>query len=283
MGRSSVTTAPSTVSAPESAHHGIHIPHPHIHLPGHATKESISRRDTKSSKQVRKEKEPKNNYKLKPTANGARPIYPSGPNRQNSIQTRYMDMLLALDTIPRLHTILASFFTWILLAGFIIFPGTFTALGSIDEDKSASEATKYFFKSVKNIPLLVIAGVCCGIGVVGMLWLWWTWRRNYVWLLNKIFLPGCLNSLAGVISTLINVYTQQQKRWSITARVTVIVAGSIMVVTALLFLLYNFWVLDRVKKSHGRDMHGRYGAAADEPQGIREKLQQPALEPGSVV
>jgi len=283
MGHSSVTTAPSTASVPEPSHRGIHIPLPHVHLPGHGTKETINRTDTKSSKAVRKEKQRQSNYKLKSSANGARPIYPNGLDRQNSVQTRYMDMLLALDTIPRLHTILAAFFTWILLAGFIIFPGTFTALGSLQGEQSASEATQYFFKSVKNVPLLVIAGVCCGIGVAGMLWLWWTWRKNYVWLLNKIFLPGCLNSLAGVISTLINVYTQQDHKWSITARVTVIVAGSIMLVTALLFVLYNFWVLDRVKRSHARDMHGRHGTVGDEPQGIREKLQQPALEPGSVV
>ena len=32
-------------------------------------------------------------------------------NRQNSVQTRYMTMLLHLDEIPRLHNILASFFT----------------------------------------------------------------------------------------------------------------------------------------------------------------------------
>ena len=32
-------------------------------------------------------------------------------NRQNSVQTRYMAMLLHLDEIPRLHNILASFFT----------------------------------------------------------------------------------------------------------------------------------------------------------------------------
>jgi hypothetical protein len=41
---------------------------------------------------------------------------------------------------------------------------------------------------VKNIPLLVIAGICTGIGAAGMVWLWWRWRQNYVWLLNKIFL-----------------------------------------------------------------------------------------------
>ena len=114
---------------------------------------------------------------------------PDAPIRQNSVQTRYMDMLLAMDTIPRLHNILSSFFTWILLAGFIIFPGTFTTISSLDSQAIPGNHTaSTIIASVKNIPLLVIAGVCAGIGAVGMVWLWWRWRQNYVWLLNKIFL-----------------------------------------------------------------------------------------------
>lgn len=42
--------------------------------------------------------------------------------------TRYVNMLLALDDIAPLFNMLASFFTWILLAGFLLFPGTFTSL-----------------------------------------------------------------------------------------------------------------------------------------------------------
>jgi hypothetical protein len=42
-----------------------------------------------------------------------------------------MNMLLSLDTIPRLHNILASFFGWIILAGFTIFPGTFTGFAKL--------------------------------------------------------------------------------------------------------------------------------------------------------
>jgi hypothetical protein len=118
-----------------------------------------------------------------------------------------------------------------------------------------------------------------------MLWLWWTWRKNYVWLLNRIFLPGCLNSFAGLISTLVNVYTQQNNAWSVTAEVTAIVSGSVMVVTALLFVLYNYWVLRRVKKSHSRDI--RNTQLTGDGEGLREKVErkvmEPALEPGSVV
>lgn len=100
-----------------------------------------------------------------------------------------------------------------------------------------------------------------------MVWLWWRWRKNYVWLVNRIFLPGSLNSLAGLISTLVNVYTQQDGAWSLTAKVTAIVTGSCMAVTAVLLLLYNMWYLDRVRKDHSRNWIGNVpeeGGAEDE-------------------
>lgn len=122
-----------------------------------------------------------------------------------------------------------------------------------------------------------------------------------MWLLNKIFLPGSLNSFAGLISTLINVYSQQGGTWvsqyptfsqyirmalkppqSITAKVTAIVTGACMVITGVLFVIYNFIVLGNVKKSHAREMDSSH---IDE--GIVEKIErkanEPALEPGSVV
>ena len=59
-----------------------------------------------------------------------------------------------------------------------------------------------------------------------------------------------LNALAGLISTLINVYSQQGGRYSITAKVTVIVTGSCTVAMAILFLFYNYWVLAQVRRAH---------------------------------
>jgi hypothetical protein len=117
--------------------------------------------------------------------------------RQNSVQTRYMDMLLAMDTIPRLHNLLSSFLTWLLLAGFIIFPGTFTTISNLDNNAQIQDnhTASTILASVKNIPLLVVAGVCSGVGAAGMIWLWWRWRQNYVWLLNKIFLCIPFSSL----------------------------------------------------------------------------------------
>lgn len=51
----------------------------------------------------------------------------SSSGKQSSHNTRYVNMLLALDDIPNYWNLLASFFTWILLAGFLLFPGTFTS------------------------------------------------------------------------------------------------------------------------------------------------------------
>jgi len=33
----------------------------------------------------------------------------------------------------------------------------------------------------------IIAWVCVGVGAAGLLILWWRWRKNYIWALNKIW------------------------------------------------------------------------------------------------
>ncbi|KAI0134074.1 hypothetical protein BJ170DRAFT_678989 [Xylariales sp. AK1849] len=201
-----------------------------------------------------------------------------------SFQTRYMEMLLSLDTIPRMHNIYASFFSWILLAGFVVFPGTFTSIEdlSTETDVQVVTAASTVLNSVKNVPLLVIAAVCCGVGATGMGWLAIRWRRNYVWLLNRLFLPGIMNGLAGLISALITVYTQQHGAWSVTAKVSAIVEGCCMGVSGALFVMYNQILLKRVKRKHGREMEK---AQADEGflEKAERKLNEPGMEPGSVV
>ena len=107
------------------------------------------------------------------------PPSPGAPVRQNS---RYMDLLLDGDKVPRLCRLLASFFSWILLAGFVIFPGTFTTITNQGCTPNVED------DSTSTITLLAIAGTCTGIGAAGMLLLWWLWRKNYVWIVNKIFL-----------------------------------------------------------------------------------------------
>jgi len=59
-----------------------------------------------------------------------------------------------------------------------------------------------------------------------------------------------------------------------------------MVITGVLFGVYNFWVLEKVKRTHGRDMLARANTG-DTEEGVLEKIErkakEPALEPGSVV
>ena len=114
---------------------------------------------------------------------------PRGPlhNQNRYVQTRYMRMLLQLDDIPTLHNVLAGFFSWILLAGYIVFPGTFTSLrnsNSLDKSKPGMVVQE----TVKNVPLLWVAALCCITGSFGMCWLWWTWQENFIWLVRQIFL-----------------------------------------------------------------------------------------------
>ncbi|EGR45850.1 uncharacterized protein TRIREDRAFT_110651 [Trichoderma reesei QM6a] len=187
-------------------------------------------------------------------------------NHQNpsSEHSRYVQMLLQQDDIPLLHNILASVFVWLLLAGFLVFPGTFTSLqasvdkqGDGDNDHTFSkEAAKLIVKSIKNIPLLVIAIVMCCISAIGMLVLTMLHAKNYVWIVNKLFLPGMTNSLAGLVSTLIGVYSQQHGTWSITARTTAITEGASLAVCGGLFLFCRMLLLRKVKETHEEHYKG---------------------------
>ena len=108
--------------------------------------------------------------------------------RMPSIQTRYMGMLLHLDAIPRLHNLLAAIFTWVLLAGFLVIPGTFTSFKSQTHNGESNAVEGAIVRSVGNIGLVWVSGACCVVGALGCCWLWFRWRQNYVWLINRIFL-----------------------------------------------------------------------------------------------
>lgn len=198
------------------------------------------------------------------------------------LDTRYMEMLLSLDKIPRIHNILASFFGWLVLAGFVVFPGTFTSIKDLPEDPGLAGQASDILDHVQNIPLLIVAAVCRGIGALGLLWLVFRWRRNYVWLLNRIFLPGATNALAGFISTLMTVYSQKDGNWSVMATVTGVVEVVDLVVCGVLFLLSTL-LLKRIKWKHGNELN----KLEHRDEGLLEKagrkVQEPAMEPQSVV
>ena len=68
------------------------------------------------------------------------------------MMTKYVNMLLALDKIPGFHNLLASFFVWILLAGFVLFPGTFTSLQN-QASVNGGAVGKEVLNTVAHVPL----------------------------------------------------------------------------------------------------------------------------------
>ncbi|KAB8070470.1 hypothetical protein BDV29DRAFT_194051 [Aspergillus leporis] len=176
---------------------------------------------------------------------------------QSDSPTRYVKMLLDMEKIPILDNILAGGFSWILLAGYLVFPGTFTSLRkstSFQETASSSEIGKTAYIAVQNVSLLGVAAACCCIGLFGSSWLCYRNRHNYVWLARKVFLPVLINSATGLFNTLINVYTARAGSWSVTATITAAVTGSFAFSSAILFGVYNNWLLARLQSAFDAEM-----------------------------
>ncbi|KAH8105433.1 hypothetical protein BXZ70DRAFT_920852 [Cristinia sonorae] len=171
----------------------------------------------------------------------------------SQMDTQYVNMLLALDDIPTIHNLAASFFNWILLAGFILFPGTFTSLQNLSA-ANGGEVPANLVNAVTQLPLYIVAWVCCGIGALGMIWLWWRWRLNYIWGMNKIFVPGLMNSLAGLLSTIASIFGAQHGQLSTTSKSTLIVTGACTGVFLILTGIYAGWLVRRVKRKHDKEV-----------------------------
>ena len=86
------------------------------------------------------------------------------PSEPILIMTDYDLMCLKSRDISTLHNLLASFYTWILLTGFVVFSGTFTSLRNAT--RSIAEAA---ILAELQKGLIVIVAICSSIEVVGML------------------------------------------------------------------------------------------------------------------
>ena len=232
----------------------------------------------------------------------------------NGAQTPYMNMIMSLDRIPRLHNILAVIFVWLLLLGFVLFPGSFTRTerqpsvsseqppnnnSNNNNSNNNNEGTAIRVRQITvDVPLslaqrvaLVLASVFILTGAFGTAWLALRWRRNYIWLLNKLYLPLILNGLAGLGATLIMLYAQHDGEWCPQAIAAASMEGVVVVVSGGLFGRYNWCLMDRVrgfegmkeeirekrrKKRGGRRRVGLWGRL----RGVRRKR---SVAPGSVV
>jgi hypothetical protein len=101
--------------------------------------------------------------------------------------TLYMAQLKEANEAPLWDNFRAGFFSWLTLAGYVVFPGAFTSLKT-SKTLASSNAGRAVQYAVKRVPKFVVAAACCGIGTLGTGWLWWIWRQNAVWLVRHIFL-----------------------------------------------------------------------------------------------
>ena len=109
------------------------------------------------------------------------------PFQTPTMKTPYMVMTLQANEAPAQDNILAGLFSWLTLAGYVVFPGSFTSLktsNSLDDSKGG----RIVKKVAQYVSLLPIAGLCCLIGISGTIWMWRRWRKNYVWLVGRLFL-----------------------------------------------------------------------------------------------
>jgi hypothetical protein len=62
--------------------------------------------------------------------------------------------------------------------------------------------------------------------------------------------PILINSVTGLINTLINMYTAQEGTWSVLATVTTTVIDSTTIITVILFLVYYIELLGKIWHEH---------------------------------
>lgn len=192
-------------------------------------------------------------------------------------------MLLSLNKIPRTHNILTNLFAWMVLLGFVIAPVNFTSPEELLRVDKKGQLLPIFLMTtatLKDIPSIPLLAICCAsffLGVLGMFWLAVYWRKNYIWLMNRVYLPLLLNSLAGFIATLVIVRVQHGWHWSIGALVTVSVEGGTLALSLLLLALYDYWLLAKLKREHYRE------TSRNRVIDLVKAGKAPPFAPGSVV
>jgi len=187
-----------------------------------------------------------------------------GTSAGNSIaQTEYTDMVF--EPIPFRFNVMTCVFMWTVLAGFLVLPSSFPDIQTILGD---SNKLSKVVRVARNIPLLTIGFTCCGVGAIGLCYVWRRFRHNYVWLLSSIFIPGMFSGLSGLISTFVNLYgSQQGVHYGTTTIATIAATGGYAVICGLLTIIYTI-KRHLVKRHHDRISRER----SDGDDEIKDKL-----------
>lgn len=109
----------------------------------------------------------------------------------NIHDTRYTRMLKEEAQMDWRYNFYANAANWILLAGYLVVPGTFTSLNNSDKVEKtlqSNETGRVMLKKLQNPPLLVIACLFLVAGATTLGYLFIMFRKTYSWLINRIFL-----------------------------------------------------------------------------------------------
>lgn len=101
--------------------------------------------------------------------------------------TAYTAMIVQMHEEMTRYKLAAAFLNWLSLAGFVVFPGTFTSLGKT-ELVFATQAGREVQHAVQNTPLIALSGLCCCISGAGIGYIIWKCQHNPVWLVDRIFM-----------------------------------------------------------------------------------------------
>jgi hypothetical protein len=112
---------------------------------------------------------------------------PALPQKPSSVDGWYDALIVQSYRVPAKFNLLAISFLWILLAGFVVFPATFPSLLR-SSAVSSSTSGRLVQRTIQSIPLLVLAIMCFVLGMAGIAWLWCTRQREYLWLMDRLFL-----------------------------------------------------------------------------------------------
>ncbi|PTB40413.1 hypothetical protein M441DRAFT_70211 [Trichoderma asperellum CBS 433.97] len=164
-------------------------------------------------------------------------------------------MILEIDnSINPYYFIFAGFCSWLLLAGFLVSPSTYASVQHTNALDKSGEVGKSIINAVRNVPLIYIASFACLGATVGLIWLWHRWRLNHIWISRYLIVPTLMHSAVGLGTAILNIYSIQGGQWSITAIVTVSIVGAWLVISVGLYILYNFFLLPRLKELPGTRM-----------------------------
>ena len=101
----------------------------------------------------------------------------SGPSKSQV----HKDMVYEEYCIPFKYKLSATGSLWFLLFGFVLFSGTFTTI-------KLNTAEEVLLSKFENIPMFVLGFLFCGGSSCTLVYLSWKWRKNSIWLVERILL-----------------------------------------------------------------------------------------------